>query len=87
MFLFRDVQDRNTEKVTRAELEQQKNHLLQRIGADDDPKVVEKKEKDIADAHRVYHLSDLDRELIIRWMTGDNRVIFSGDMVSEPLKR
>jgi ubiquinol-cytochrome c reductase cytochrome b subunit len=85
MFLFRDFQDRNTEKITRAEIQLVKDTLLAAIDADD-PKA-DQKAKEIEDAHRLYHLSDLDRELIIRWMTGDERVIFSGDMVSEPLKR
>jgi ubiquinol-cytochrome c reductase cytochrome b subunit len=34
----------------------------------------------------VEHLSDLDRELIIRWMTRDLRVVFGGQTVSGPPK-
>ena len=41
--------------------------------------------KVIDDAHKLAHLSDIDREIIIRWMTRDFRVVFAGDLV--PPKR
>jgi hypothetical protein len=34
----------------------------------------------------VVRLSDTDRELIIRFMTGDNRVVFGGQTISGPPK-
>ena len=32
------------------------------------------------------HLSDIDRELIIRWLVGDCRVVFGGEPISAPPK-
>ncbi len=52
-------------------------------------------ELDIADYHGKYnkklivganHLSDLDREIIIRWLTGDYRIIFGGQPISGPVR-
>jgi ubiquinol-cytochrome c reductase cytochrome b subunit len=37
--------------------------------------------------NKVIFLSDLDRELIIRWLTRDERVVFGGKAVSGPPKR
>ena len=34
----------------------------------------------------VLHLSDIDRELIIRWLTKDFRVVFGGETISGPPK-
>ncbi|MBI3465976.1 MAG: cytochrome b N-terminal domain-containing protein [Planctomycetes bacterium] len=35
---------------------------------------------------KLIHLSDVDRELILRWLTGDGRVVFGGEPVSAPPK-
>jgi ubiquinol-cytochrome c reductase cytochrome b subunit len=35
---------------------------------------------------KLIHLSDIDRELIIRWLTGDDRVVFGGEAISGPPK-
>jgi ubiquinol-cytochrome c reductase cytochrome b subunit len=32
---------------------------------------------------KLQHLSDIDRELILRWLTGDDRVIFGGTPISQ----
>ena len=37
--------------------------------------------------NKVVQLSDIDRELIIRWMTRDNRVVFGGQTISAPPKK
>lgn len=37
--------------------------------------------------NRVLQLSDIDRELIIRWMTRDYRVVFGGQTISAPPKK
>jgi ubiquinol-cytochrome c reductase cytochrome b subunit len=39
-----------------------------------------------ADSKNVLHLGDVERELIIRWLTGDGRVVFGGDPITAPRK-
>lgn len=34
----------------------------------------------------LFHLSDIDREIIIRWMTRDDRVVFGGKSITAPPK-
>jgi ubiquinol-cytochrome c reductase cytochrome b subunit len=36
---------------------------------------------------KIMQLSDIDRELIIRWMTRDDRVVFGGQTISAPPKK
>jgi ubiquinol-cytochrome c reductase cytochrome b subunit len=44
--------------------------------------------KDVGDeARKLNHLSDIDRELIIRWLLKDYRVVFGGDAISTPPKK
>ena len=38
--------------------------------------------KAIDSAHRLSHLTDIDREIIIRWLTGDNRAVYGGDQLA-----
>src|SRR5262249_45202699 len=38
-----------------------------------------KKKKEVEEAHKLIRLSDLDRELIIRWLLNDDRVVFGGE--------
>lgn len=33
---------------------------------------------------KLQHLSDIDRELILRWLTGDSRVVFGGTEITAP---
>jgi hypothetical protein len=47
----------------------------------------EERKKRIAEAHKVLHLSDVDRELIIRWLLKDNRVLFGGEPITGPPPR
>lgn len=54
---------------------------------DEDEKKAEEKRKAVAAAHQVNHLTDLERELIIRFLLKDNRVIFGGDGISGPPPR
>lgn len=35
---------------------------------------------------KLIHLSDVERELILRWLTGDDRVVFGGETISAPPK-
>src|SRR5205823_2399105 len=41
----------------------------------------------VARATDVIQLSDIDRELILRWMTGDDRVVFGGEPITGPPRR
>lgn len=82
---FRDLEGPASE-VTRQEVQQArelllKEQLLARNIKEDDPQANELK-NDIDAATKVVHLSDLDRELIIRWLLGDYRLVFGG----EPLR-
>ena len=45
-----------------------------------------KKEQEIDDATKVIQLSDIDRELIIRFLLKDHRVVFGGEPISGPPK-
>ena len=42
----------------------------------------EKKKKQVEESTRVVNLSDIDRELIIRWLLQDYRVVFGGEPIS-----
>jgi ubiquinol-cytochrome c reductase cytochrome b subunit len=53
----------------------------------DDEKAAERRKKDIDESMRVVHLNDIDRELIIRWLLKDDRVVFGGEPISGPPKR
>ena len=63
-------------EVKRAELERIKKALEEAAGDD------EKKKKDVEESTRVVNLSDIDRELIIRWLLQDYRVVFGGEPIS-----
>ncbi len=43
--------------------------------------------KEVKAASQLTHLSDIDRELIIRWLLKDNRVVFGGEEISGPPKK
>ena len=66
------------------ELNQTKIILLRDI-SDDDP-TAETKRKTVDEATRATALTEVDRELIIRWLLKDYRVIFGGEPISGPPK-
>ena len=72
---FRDLEGVDGE-VKRAELERIKKTLEEAAGDD------EKKKKQVEESTRVVNLSDIDRELIIRWLLQDYRVVFGGEPIS-----
>ncbi len=80
MPLFRDLES-PTAPVTREELGRLKDLLGRRIPEED-----EKQKKELDEATKVVHLSDLDRELIIRWLLKDYRVVFGGEPVAPLVK-
>jgi hypothetical protein len=53
---------------------------------EDDAQAKEKKES-IEKATGPVHLGDVDRELIIRWLLKDDRVVFGGEPVAGPPRR
>jgi mono/diheme cytochrome c family protein len=71
---FRDLESPGS-STTRLENAQIRELLAKTPGKGD----AEARRMAIDNAHRLSHLSDLDREIIIRWLTGDNRVVFGGD--------
>jgi ubiquinol-cytochrome c reductase cytochrome b subunit len=70
---FRDL-DGATAPVTLAELAQSKNLLSLSAKKAEAAKVDE--------ATRVVNLSDIDRELLIRWLLKDDRVVFGGEPIA-----
>src|SRR5262249_53145330 len=72
---FRDLEGASGQ-AARLETERTRELLLKEV-ADDDPDA-EKKRKEIEDSTRCVNISDLDRELIIRWLLKDYRVVFPG---------
>jgi len=56
-----------------------KELLAKKIADEDD-----QKRKELEDASKVVHLSDLDRELIIRWLGKNYRVVFGGEPIAPP---
>ncbi|HLJ94200.1 MAG TPA: cytochrome b N-terminal domain-containing protein [Gemmataceae bacterium] len=82
---FRDLEG-PTAAVSRQEIEQARDYLLKdqllaRNLKEDDAQAEELK-KEIDGATKLIHLSDIDRELIIRWLLGDYRVVFGGEPVA-----
>ncbi len=67
--------------VHRLELERMKELQLDEV-KDDDPKA-EAKKKTIQNTSRTIQLSDIDREIIIRWLLKDNRVVFGGEPIAQ----
>jgi ubiquinol-cytochrome c reductase cytochrome b subunit len=75
---FRDLEGPSA-GVIHAEIDQARVLLSQTAKKSDAPHVEE--------ATRLAHLSEIDRELIIRWLLKDYRVVFGGDPISGPPKR
>jgi hypothetical protein len=80
MPIFRDLTGPGSE-LTGIELERQKEALLKDAGDDD------KKKEAIENSCRVLHLTDVERELILRWLLEDYRVVFGGEPISGAARR
>jgi ubiquinol-cytochrome c reductase cytochrome b subunit len=80
MPIFRDLEGPAAE-AARHEVARSREFLLKEAGED------EKAKKEVEAATKLMHLSDIDRELIIRWLLKDNRVVFGGEPVSGPPSR
>ena len=73
---FRDLESSATADTVRQEVRLGKELLLKDLG--DDPEA----EKKAREATRVVQLSAIDRELIIRWLLKDYRVVFGGEPIA-----
>ena len=84
MPIFRDLES-PTADLTRMEIENARDALLAAV----DPKnkkAAELKAR-ITKAHTLFHLGDVERELIIRWLLKDYRLVFGGTPIAAPIKR
>jgi hypothetical protein len=85
MPVFRDFEGPMGE-INQLELNQLREQLRKGL-ADDAPDAEKKKrEQDISEATKVIQLSDIERELIIRFLLKDYRVVFGGEPISGPQK-
>jgi ubiquinol-cytochrome c reductase cytochrome b subunit len=82
---FCDMDGPSTE-IARLELQQIKDGFVKDIGENTSEADRRKKEKEIDEATKLIHLSDIDRELIIRFLLKDDRVVFGGEPISGPPK-
>jgi quinol-cytochrome oxidoreductase complex cytochrome b subunit/mono/diheme cytochrome c family protein len=79
---FRDLEG-PAAAVTKLDVAQLRENYLSEI-MENDPKKREEAEKRVEEATRLFHLSDIDRELIIRYVLKDYRVVFGGEPISGP---
>jgi ubiquinol-cytochrome c reductase cytochrome b subunit len=86
MPLFRDLEG-PTAGVTQQEVHRIREYLRKAIADDAPAEERAKKEEEIDAATRLAHLSDIDRELIIRWLLKDDRVVFGGEPITAPPRR
>ncbi len=82
---FRDL-DGATADVSRQEVLQARDHLVTeqlraRNNKEEDSQAEERK-NEVDGATKLIHLRDIDRELIIRWLLGDYRLVFGGEPIS-----
>jgi ubiquinol-cytochrome c reductase cytochrome b subunit len=82
---FRDLEG-PTAEMAKLEIQQIKDILNKNVGENAPEKERKKKEKEINQAVKLIHLSDIDRELIIRYLLKDYRVVFGGEPISGPPK-
>jgi quinol-cytochrome oxidoreductase complex cytochrome b subunit/mono/diheme cytochrome c family protein len=91
MPIFRDLEGK-AGKINRHEVERTKQLLLDMAEPADPDNEREKRraERDKKEIEKAYgtliHLSPLERELVIRWILGDDRVVFGGEAISAPPK-
>jgi ubiquinol-cytochrome c reductase cytochrome b subunit len=79
---FRDLEG-PAAAITEEERIRLKNLLLKQVPEDDESKAAQMK-KQIEESMRVVNLSDIDRELILRFLLKDNRVVFGGAPIAGP---
>jgi mono/diheme cytochrome c family protein len=74
---FRDLEGPGA-AITKLELKDARDARLKDADAKDKAKIEQ--------SSRVLHLSDVDRELIIRWLLNDRRLVFGGEPIVESAK-
>jgi quinol-cytochrome oxidoreductase complex cytochrome b subunit/mono/diheme cytochrome c family protein len=86
---FRDLEG-PTGDVSKQEVQQAREFLLKEQllakNIKEDDLQAEELKKEMDEATKLVHLSDIDRELIIRWLLGDYRVVFGGEPISAASK-
>jgi ubiquinol-cytochrome c reductase cytochrome b subunit len=75
-----------TADITRMHMDRMKMKFLELVPADDE-KEADAKRKQIEEATHMAHLTEVERELIIRYLLKDGRVVFGGTPVTAPPKR
>jgi ubiquinol-cytochrome c reductase cytochrome b subunit len=82
---FRDLEGPVAE-LNRLDIKQAQDQFHKELGEDAPEAEKKKKEQEINDATKVIQLSDIERELIIRFLLKDYRVVFGGEPISGPPK-
>jgi ubiquinol-cytochrome c reductase cytochrome b subunit len=82
---FRDL-DGPMADINQQELKDIRDQIRKGVGEDAPEADKKKLEQDIAEATKTIQLSDIDRELIIRFLLKDYRVVFGGEPISGPPK-
>src|SRR5205807_1949774 len=83
---FRDLEGPMAE-INRLDIKQLQDQLRKEAGENISEDEKKKLQQDIDDATKVIQLSDIERELIIRFMLKDDRVVFGGEPISAPPKQ
>jgi ubiquinol-cytochrome c reductase cytochrome b subunit len=82
---FRDLEGPMAE-INQLEMKQFRDQFRKNAGEDLPDAEKKKLEENIAEATKVIQLSDIERELIIRFLLKDDRVVFGGEPISGPAK-
>ena len=82
---FRDLEGPLAE-INPLDIKQAQDQLRKELGEDASEADKKKKEQEIDEAIKVIQLSDIERELIIRFLLKDYRVVFGGEPISAPPK-
>lgn len=82
---FRDLEGPMAE-INQLEMKQFRDQFRKSAGEDLPEAEKKKLEENIAEATKVIQLSDIERELIIRFLLHDDRVVFGGEPISGPAK-
>jgi ubiquinol-cytochrome c reductase cytochrome b subunit len=82
---FRDLEGPMAQ-INRLDIKQAQDRFRKELGDDAAEADKKKKEQEITEATKVIQLSDIERELIIRFLLKDYRVVFGGDPISGPPK-
>ena len=82
MPVFRDLEGAAGE-VAKGDFSRTQKLLLGQVSDDE----ASKQRRERIQQTKLVHLGDTDRELIIRWLIGDGRVVFGGDPIAAPQQR